>query len=320
MKVLGVLLAMALSLFANEAVVKSILDNVLIKNINQAVQSSHELKSELKEKNEDKIRAKFIDLMQNWKKVEATYIGGDLEDDLLDLPRYIDTYHEGNENIHEQLTRIINSKESLDVALFKNSHKTINALEFVLYKDKMLNKRELEIAKRINQSIYENLEQIAQAYKKDAPKMLKDESFANSAILNALVSSSYKNAMWRVGESIGEGKKYNGKDLRRSEYSLSKLSIKALHASIYAHQEIMDGKYDDFGDMAARNGAKKEVVKIRDLLKNSLALTQNMQDEELLGKKGEELFKMLKTIYINYGLYMVDDLSITAKIIDADGD
>lgn len=322
MRVVFVAMMMSVSLFASSTMIKSLVDNVLLKNTQLAIKGTQEVASELNEQKVDitKVREKFSHLVYGWKKVEATYVGGELDSDYLDLPRYIDMYHEGNENIHEQLARVIKSKDSLDVELFKNSYKTINALEFILYQNDNLSPREVEIAKRINTNIQSRLEEILSAYKENTQKLISDESFANGAILNALISSSYKAAMWRVAEGIGESRKYKNVDKRRFEYSFSKLSANALSAIVKAHQEIMDGDYDDFGDMALKNGAKDEVNTIRPLLKKTLTLVEGMGEDDLVGKKGKELYENLKQLYLSYALYMVDALSVTAKIVEADGD
>lgn len=322
MRVVFVAMMMSIGLFASSEMIKSLVDNVLLKNTQLAISSTEEIAKEL---NGQKIkianlREKFTHLVYGWKKVEATYVAGELDSDYLDIPRYIDMYHEGNENIHEQLARVKKSKDSLDVELFKNSYKTINALEFILYSNDNLTPREIEIAKRINANIKSRLKEVLSAYKENAKKLINDESFANGAILNALISSSYKAAMWRVAEGIGESRKYKNVDARRFEYSYSKLSTKALSAIVKAHQEIMDGNYDDFGDMALKNGAKDEVNAIRPLLKKTLTLVDGMSEDDLVGKKGKELYENLKQLYLSYALYMVDALSVTAKIVEADGD
>lgn len=322
MRIIVMAMIMAISLFASGEVMRSLIDNVLVKNTQMAIKSSQDILDELNKKkvNIAQVRADFKDLVYGWKKVEATYVAGELDGDYLDTPRYIDIYHEGNENIHEQLARVIKSKESLDVELFKNSFKTINALEYILYSNDKPTLREIEIAKRITTSINSHLQDILNVYKNGSKKLLDDESFANGAILNALIASSYEAAMWRVAEGIGESKKYTNIDARRFEYSLSKLSTKAIQGIVDAHQEVLDGKYDDFGDMALKNGAKKEVNAIRPLLKDIQNLLHGMSDKDLVGKQGKELYESLKKLYLDYALYMVDALSVTAKIVEADGD
>lgn len=322
MRIVLVLMAMVFTLHANDSVMKNLIDHVLIKNVQLALGYSKKLSEQVGKKNVnvEKAREEFQNLVYAWKKVEATYIGGELDSDYLDTPRFIDIYHEGNENIHKQLARIRKSKDSLDIELFKNSHKTINALEYVLYSANKLTKRDVDMVNRINSNIHKRLTEILNVYKNNSQKLIKDEVFANGAVLNALISSSYKNAMWRVAEGQGKGKKYKKADKKRFEYSLSQTSVKAIKAIVEAHSEVMDGDYRNFGDMAFKNGAKEEVKRVRVLLKESKDLLSSMNDKDLIGKKGDDLYRKLKELYINYGLYMIDALSITAKIIDADGD
>ncbi len=321
MKKIVLCLMLVVGLNANE-MVKNILENVLIKNVNLAIKDANELEKSLHVKGFllKQTKDDFSKLVYSWKKVQATYIGGDLNEDLLDTVRFIDIYHEGNENIHEQLERIKKSKENLDVELFKNSHKSINALEFILYGDTKLSQRDINIAQRIVKSIKSHLQDIKDAYKNDTKKLFKNEKFANSAILNALVANSYKTYSWRLAEGLGLSKKYNKKDKNRFEYAFSKQSVQALKGIVDAHLQMVDAKYEDFGDMAIKSGAKDEINELRELLHVTKRQLQNLKEEDLLGDKGKKLYDKFKQIYISYGLYLVSALEVTAKIVEADGD
>lgn len=322
MRVVLILMVMAFTLFGSGETIKSLLDNVLIKNTQLALSNSSSLAKEIDKKdvNVKKLQEKFQDLVYAWKKVEATYIAGELDDDFVDIPRFIDIYNTGNENIHLQLARIVKSTESLDVELFKTSYKTINALEYMLYSSNTLSKRELEIIKRINANIHTQLKKILSAYKSHAQKLTENENFANGVLLNALIASSFKNAMWRVADGLGKSKKYKKADPKRFEYNFSQTSTKAIKAIVDAHEEMMNGSYKDFGDIALANGAKKETERIRTLIKDAKNILSNMSDKDLIGKKGENLYETLRELYLSYGLAMVDALSVTAKIVEADGD
>ncbi len=322
MKKIALLLTFALGLNA-QSMVENIFKNVLVPNVSLSIKNATALEKTLSSKPYDanKARKEFGGLVYSWKKVQATYIAGDLDEDYLDTPRYIDIYHEGNENIHEQLERIRHSKEKLDIELFKNSHKTINALEYMLYVSKTPSKRDLDISKRIVKSIKTKLEDILKVYKHPPKKLLKNEKFINSAILNALVASSFKTESWRLSEGMVLSKKYkNSKDKNRFEYAYSKQSIQALKGILDAYIEVMDAKYEDFGDMAIKNGADEEVSELRGYLKSAKKALEGFKEEDLLSQKGKDLQKIFKNIYISYGLYLVSALEVTAKIVEADGD
>ena len=53
----------------------------------------------------------FKNLVKSWKSVQGFYILGDLDDNYIDTPRYIDIFHEGNEDIKKQLDLILSTSE-----------------------------------------------------------------------------------------------------------------------------------------------------------------------------------------------------------------
>jgi hypothetical protein len=61
--------------------------------------------------------------------------------DYLDTPRYIDVFNNLKEDLNSQMQRVIEWQKMSLKALFKNSFKTINALEYVLYLIKSFKKR-----------------------------------------------------------------------------------------------------------------------------------------------------------------------------------
>ena len=122
----------ATALFANESL-NSIYENVILKNSKNAIESIQIIKKDIEQNQNSKVKKDFSDFVKSWKSVEASYILGDLDDSYLDTPRYIDTFHQGNEDIKKQLDLIIQEKEDLSISLYKNSHKTINALEYILF-------------------------------------------------------------------------------------------------------------------------------------------------------------------------------------------
>ena len=151
-----VLMFMFLSLsvlFANETVFNSILKNVSIPNVNNAIKSAENLQSNINKEN-------FTKLVESWKKVEALYFAGDIDENYIDTPRYIDVYHNLKEDLSKQMQSVINSKDEANIALFKNSFKTINALEYVLFNDNKITPREELLSKEIIKTIISDLSDI----------------------------------------------------------------------------------------------------------------------------------------------------------------
>ncbi len=321
-KILTIVLFLSLSLFAkNEDMIDSILKNVLVKNTQICLEKITKMQTDLGTKDVKKLRDDFSNVVFAWKKVQATYIAGDLNEDLIDTPHIIDNYHQGNESISEQLSRIRISKNDLNTELFRNSHKSINALEYILFAHDKLNKKDFEIAKKILDNLSTHIMEVLKIYKNPPQKFLKDTMFANSAILNALIDSVYKTKQWRLGEALAKEKKFKSKDASRFEYQTSKQSLTALRAIEQVYDEVLNAQaYEDFGDMALANGAKQEITDVRNILNELKTLLNNTKEDELLGKKGEKAYELFNQLYLNYAIYMVGNLQITAKIIEADGD
>lgn len=238
---------MLLNLFAfaddtqqNKQVLKNIYDNVILKDIKKAVNDSKILEVSIKEKDIQKTKLAFTNLIKSWKSVEAFYILGDINEDYIDTPRYIDIFHNGNEDITEQLDRAINSSDSIRIVLFKNSLKSINALEYILYAKDIKNERVNQIALTINSKIKSYLEEIQEQYISSEEYFLSNLKKANSFVINALIQNTYKLKEWRIGDVMGATKKYEGKpDNKRAEYFLSKNSANAIESILLTYKKIL---------------------------------------------------------------------------------
>ena len=169
-RVLFLVLIFSSIVFAKERMLINIINNVSIPNVQNSIDSANILKNDLNEKN-------FTQFVKSWKKVEALYFAGDLNEDYLDTPRYIDVFNNLKEDLNSQMSRVINSNDEVKTALFKNSFKTINALEYVLFNDKDISQREKELSIAIIDSIISHLEEIKQAYKDYLITKAKDELY-----------------------------------------------------------------------------------------------------------------------------------------------
>ena len=271
------------------------------------------IKNDLNEKN-------FTQFVKSWKKVEALYFAGDLNEDYLDTPRYIDVFNNLKEDLNSQMSRVISSNDEVKTALFKNSFKTINALEYVLFNDKDISKREKELSVAIIDSIISHLEGIKQAYKEYLLAKPKDEKWENALVINTLIASSYRLKEWRIGNASGNSSKFkNDAKNERAEYFLSQNSFAAIDAILDAHNQIVKkNPYYDFAAFAMDKGAAIQLLVVIDKIKE-------MQDElKVLPKddftKANKLFNSAKDLHNAYYLSLIGQLSVTGKILDADGD
>ena len=299
--------------FANERMLFNVVKNVSIPNVQATITNAKSLQKDLSDEN-------FTKFIKSWKKVEALYFAGDLDENFADAPRYMDVFNNLKEDLNTQMQRVIESKDEPKVALFKNSFKTVNALEYVLYNDKEITPREKAIAIEILNSFISNLEGIKKVYETFLTSKPKDEKMEKGLILNTLIASSYKLKEWRIGNASGNSSKFkNDAKNERAEYFLSKNSFVAIDAILEAHKEVLlKSKNYDFATYALEKGAAIELLGIVDNI--------NLMQEELrkLPKddftKATNLFNSAKDIHNAYYVTLVEKLSISAKILDADGD
>lgn len=312
-KVLFLVLIFSSIVFANERVLINIINNVSIPNVQNSIDSANILKNDLSEKN-------FTQFVKSWKKVEALYFAGDLNEDYLDTPRYIDVFNNLKEDLNSQMNRVISSNDEVKTALFKNSFKTINALEYVLFNDKDISQREKELSVAIIDSIISHLEEIKQAYKEYLLAKPKDEKWENALVINTLIASSYRLKEWRIGNASGNSSKYkNDAKNERAEYFLSQNSFAAIDAILDAHKEIvLKNKYYDFASFAMNKGASIELLSVIEKIEEMKNELKTLEKDDFT--KANNLFVMAKDLHNAYYISLIGQLSIVGKILDADGD
>jgi len=307
------------TLFANEGLT-SIFENILLKNSKQAILDIQNVRQNIEKNDQKEISMSFKNFVISWKSVDAFYILGDLDDNYLDTPRYIDTFHQGNEDIKKQLNLIIEDNEDLSISLYKNSHKTINALEYILFTQDLSNERVKDIALLIADKLEDNLEEIYNGYLENKTKFLKDEVTANAMMLNSLIENSYKIKEWRVGDPAGLSRKFKAKPSNeRAEYSISKNSIVAIQSILNTHLTVLDNQeFPNFGSMIRSYSVNDELNDAVKYLKSSLINTKMVQNDDFSNSK--KLYKSLKKLHATYYISLIGKLKVTAKILDADGD
>lgn len=258
-KILFLMFCFTSIVFANERMLFNVVKNVSIPNVQATITNAKSLQKDLSDEN-------FTKFIKSWKKVEALYFAGDLDENFADTPRYMDVFNNLKEDLNTQMQRVIESKDEPKVALFKNSFKTVNALEYVLYNDKEITPSEKAIAIEILNSFISNLEGIKKVYETFLTSKPKDEKMERGLILNTLIASSYKLKEWRIGNASGNSSKFkNDAKNERAEYFLSKNSFAAIDAILEAHKEVLlKSKNYDFATYALEKGAAIELLGIID--------------------------------------------------------
>jgi len=304
----------------NKEILNTLYEKVIIVDVQRAVKDIKSLKEAVVKKDERKSKEEFSKLVNSWKSVETFYILGDINEDFIDTPRYIDIFHNGNEDIREQLDRAIKSKDEIRVVLFKNSLKSINALEYMLFSKDIKNIRENKITITILDRIISHLNDIKDEYILQKAKFLSDLKKANAVTINAIIQNTYKLKEWRVGDIAGFTKKYeDNPDNKRAEYFLSKNSSNAIEAVLNTYKNILDNKeFTDYGDYLIRLTDGKEMKRLRESLNKSLELVKQIKNDDFSNAK--ELYENINTIHVVLFVEMLEELSINAKILDADGD
>lgn len=319
MKILFGLILSLTFVFANESL-NSLYDNVILKDSKQTLVDIKKLTDSIKNDNINEAKKGFSKLVKSWKSVEAFYILGDLDEDYLDTPRYLDMYHQGNEDIKAQLDLILKSDEALKLALFKNSHKTINALEYILFTKDLKIKRTKNVALKITKKMQQYFQEIFDGYVKNKEKFIKDEKLANYVIVNSLIENSYKLKEWRIGDTAGLSKKYlNKANNKRAEFFISKNSIPAIVAIIDTHLKVLDKQnFKNYGSLAKSYGASTSIDEAISHLKDAKNYALKKQNDDL--SNSSNLYASLKKLYYIYYINLIEKLQVTSKILDADGD
>ncbi|PHR72777.1 MAG: imelysin [Arcobacter sp.] len=320
-KVFIILFIALLNLSAQTNVMQDLLKNVLIKNTQDSINKTENFLKDLEEnKTLDVLKNDFSKLLISWKKVEAFYVAADLNEDIIDTPRYIDIFHNLKENLKEHMDRVVDSKDSLEIAMFKHSYKTVNALEIILY-DKDFTHRHRNISKIILKNILLRLNQINDTYINKSERFISEYKWSNDVIINILIDSSFKLRDWRVGDVAGLSRKYRGKsDNRRAEYYLSSNSFIVIKSILDSHQEVMNSDTYDFGDMLNDNNYKKEVILIRKSIKSAQDNLKYIKNNDFTNANVKILYKSLDNLHVTYYKTLVNALGVTSKILDADGD
>lgn len=301
-----------------------IYSNIIQANADKAKSQCHALENKLaqKEASLNEVTPLFSNLVKQWKKLEAQYILGEFSSEAIDLPRFIDVYHVGNESLSKQISRAIKSSSKPSSSLFKHSQKTINALEIVLFNDSTLTSREHDLGLFISQNLCQRFDSIATLYKANKNAFLEDENKAAALLLNTLISSSYKLREWRVGDALGLSRKYKDEpDITRFEYEKSQQTIVAIAGILEAHSELMlASKQLNFADLIRKMGAQEALAQAQKHLEESNSLIQKVDSSTQLMQQGEPLYSALDKLHVSYYSSLVKSLDVVAKILEADGD
>ncbi|WP_228286276.1 imelysin family protein [Arcobacter vandammei] len=312
-RIVALFLLFAVSLYANSSIFQNIVEKVSIVDTQKAIDDAKILQKDINDKN-------FKNFIQSWKKVEANYLAGEIDSDFLDMPRFIDVFNNLKEDLNSQMKRAIESSSDIKVALFKNSFKTVNALEYVLYSNKDLSQREKDMAVEILNSIVSYLEKIKKAYENYLANPTKEASEENAIIINSLIASSYRLKEWRVGNPAGLSAKYkNDAKNNRAEYFLSQSSFDAIIAILEAQKELIEEKsYKNLNTLAKEKNALNDLNLVLENIELAKKELKTLPKDDFTNAL--KLFEIISKIHDLYYVTIIEKLGLKPEILDADGD
>lgn len=333
---IAIALAMVIAVFTliedpnaqQEQALASMYDNVIIKNADNAVQQCTDWQQTLLQAREgersEQFNQSFAKLVMAWKAVEATYIAGELDQDAIDYPRYLDIFKVGNESIIVQMDKVLKSHSAPQTALYKHSYKTLNALEAVLYSDNQLTERKLALAQEISTHICERFNDIAKVYQQQRSAFLSAKDTALSMLANVLANQTLSLKDWRIGDVAGLTKKYeNQPDVRRSEYYLSYLTLDAIKTILQTQNQLIGKQdYPNFAQIADIYGAQKPLNEARLQLTSALTEVEELMSEkqDISQQNSRKLYQSVGKLQLIYYNDLIKALPVMAKILEADSD
>ena len=315
-KIFLLFIVFILSLSAQDSIFQSVIKNVSIVDTQKAIDDAKILQKDISDKN-------FTNFIRSWKKVEAIYLAGEINSEFLDTPRYVDVFNNLKEDLNSQMQRVIDSKSDIKTALFKNSFKTVNALEYVLYSKNSissLSHREKELANEILKSIVLNLEDIKSSYEDYLKNPTKSVQEENAILINTLIASSYRLKEWRVGNPAGLSSKFkNDSKNNRAEYFLSQNSFEAIDAILEAQKEIIEQKeYKNLNDLAKEKNALNDLKNVLNSINEAKDILKSLPKDDFTN--GKKLFDTVSSIHDLYYITIIEKLGLKPDILDADGD
>lgn len=328
-------------------VIASLQKNVLLADAEQLVTDANGFDTTLQafEANStveklDALKDTFKTMMKSWKSVQATYIIQDYDKDLYDHPQLIDFYRTGKKlDVASDLDRALSKDNAIINYMRRSSNVSITGLEYLLYghrtssADMILlmkekNNRRIEAMKLVIANLKGLFEPIVEFYKTDT-KFVSDVQEASNSLVNVLIDAAYRLREFRVGEPAGLVVRFkDDPNPERFEYYKSRLSTEAIKSILEAQNKIMGSQaYANFGTLAKSNGADTVVTKINELLGEAMSIVNGFDKpiEEYVTTTGydpkiKKLYDVLSEIQELYHESLIAALSLTAKIIEADGD
>lgn len=193
-------------------------------------------------------------------------------------------------------------------------------MEYVIFEKDIKDKRVNELALEISRKISSHLNDIQEEYKVQKENFIKSVKKSNAIVINSIIQTTYKLKEWRVGDVMGLTKKYEEKpDNKRAEYFISKNSANAIKSILLTIKSLLaDEKRYDFGDYLVNMTNGKQMKSLRNSLQEAINKVSKIKNDNFL--ESQELYEDINKVHVILFVEMIEELSINAKILDADGD
>lgn len=329
------------------SILPSIQKNILLNNAEKLVDKLSEVQSTLNTFEQNLttnqiigLQNDFVEIVENWKRVEAIYVASEYDSSLRTMPISMDFFNKGkNFDVAKNVDYVLGLDGDLKILEIKKTTKTVTGLEYLLFANQastqdmqtfinQANRKRLELIIISVKNIYDNAILIQSFYKNDV-KFIANEEDTLNILVNTLVQSTFDLRELRIGEAAGFiFKTKDDPKASRLEYFRSKKSLEAITAILEAHNQIMGVQpFDNLGSFASSNGAGVVIEKIRANITNAISIinefTNPIQDNIAplaVDAKVKRLYDEITDLQKNYFESLINALKLTADIIEADGD
>lgn len=299
----------------------AVYDQVLEANADQALVSCTALRGSFAGSAKGRQQA-FTALVADWAKVRASYILGGYDIATLDYPMMVDYFHTGKENIHHALARAIADNNQPDRALYKNSYKSLAALDDVLFSGAWSLRRKA-LATVITQRVCRTIAKIRDGYRSHRDAYLSEPDKALSLLINATIESVYATRDWRIGQVSGLTRQTLGKYLPQNlEYRYSGASWAVIGAILTTYDQLLgEDRQPNLATIVRTKGAEAGIETIQKALLRTIKAYHETPAEKAFDMRHMiPIFQGLQDIQQGFYRQLLGALDVTARIIDADGD
>jgi hypothetical protein len=300
---------------------EAIYDTILTGDAEDAVSACGALQGVLASDSTAQTRdAAFVAVAQGWGRVQAAYILGGYEMNAMDYPLLIDTFHAGNEDIHATLARAIASDSAPETALFKNSYRTLTALDDLMFSGEW-SPRRAALSQVAVATVCGRLETLRDGYKTHRADFLGDPDKALALLINAEIQNIYKTREWRIGEVVGLTKKTLGKVLpENAQYPYNTgASWAAIGAMLETHEALLSA--DAVPNIATIAAASGGIGQVQTALASARAAYDGASAADYTDTaKMVALFVALQKVQKAFYDHVALSLGVSAGLVDADGD